>query len=176
MPIRRVLHGGSHEFSGSGMVGVAGALSASGAWPSANKAFGLPFRISSSMTVNKLGWFNGSGTMTDSCDVGIYTPTFVKVISSGGTARSGLSAWQWVDVSDTVVAAGIYFLVTSNNGTTANNARFLTAALTVGAMDLIGGKDSADALYPLPDPLTNMTTPTTFTRVPVMGISVRTAF
>lgn len=171
----RILGLGSQIFScGPQFSAGASAQIGAGAWPTANKAIAMSFRISQSLTVIQLGWWNGSGTMTDSVDIGIFTSEFARLVSGGGTARSGSSSIQFVDVAETVLGPGSYYLAMSNNGTTSNNTEYLDAGLSVSWVGAMGGLDSADDLYPLPDPLTNMTTPSVFTRMPPMFIATRT--
>lgn len=147
--------------------------SASGAWtPSANKPFAIPFRLSRPAVVYKLGWHNGTGVMTDSVDVGIYDTAWARKVSGGGTARSGSGNPQFVDVTDTTLAAGDYYLAMASNGTTANNVRFMGSALTAQAMALAGIMESGTNAYALPDPLTNMVATTNWTRIPIFYIAL----
>lgn len=149
---------------------------ANGAWVSANDPLAIPFTISTPLLVCAFGWKNGSGTMTDSFDMGIYTTAFVRLISGGGTARVGASLWQWVDVTDTLIPPGSYYLAAANNGITANNVTFHAAFAVATGMSFMGNLDSATNAYPLPDPLTNMAAAATLTRVPVMGFATRAVF
>lgn len=170
----RIISVASPEFSTEQL--LFGAAPGNGAWVTANKALAIPFRISEPCTVYQFGWRNGSGTATDSFDIGIYTTAYAKIITGGGTARSGASSVQWVDVADTVLSVGSYYLVGANNGITSNNITWTTAALNAAAMSLCGITDSADDLYPLPDPLTNMGAAATFTRIPSIFMATRVPF
>ena len=142
------------------------------AWPSAQKPVAVPFYLWQPETIYQLGWLNGSGTMTDNVDVGVYDSSWNRKISTGSTARAGASSLQFVDVADTPLAAPAkYFLVMSDDGTTAGqqNAWFLTSQI----VQLADCWDSSTNAFPLPDPLTNMVLAATFVIVPVMFMAFR---
>jgi hypothetical protein len=173
----RIVHMQSPEFGIANMV-TATANNGSTVWPSANKPVAIPFRVFVGMTVYQLGWQNGTGIMTDSFDIGVYDASFNRKVSGGGTARSGASAIQWVDVTDTFLQVGKYYLVGAGNNTTANQfTDFMSGSgWTVTANAALGFQDSATNAYPLPDPLTNMVACATFTAIPLMMIGARVPF
>lgn len=173
----RFIGPGSPETVAEAWYALAGRIGA--AWPSANKPVAIPFRLSQGCTVVQLGWVNGGGTMTDSVDIGIYDTGWNRLVSGGGAARSGASAWQWADVADTELSPGKYYLAMSNNGTTANNVQFFGTGSNWGqtiTLAWLGCYDSATDAYPLPNPLTNMVAVATFPRMPVWGIQTRVPF
>lgn len=176
LPPAMILTPASPEFAVSGMIGqiTSGGVWTSAAWPSANDPIGVEFWLTQPVTVYQLGWMNGSGTMTDSCDVGIYDTTNVRKVSAGGTARSGVSSLQFVDVTDTPLLPGRYKLVMSNNGTTANQQQVWTGPANALVWGMFGLLDSATDAYPLPDPITNLAAAAVATVLPVMCISLRT--
>lgn len=145
------------------------------AWPSANDPVAIPFRSSEPMLVTGFGWFNGSGAQSENLDVGIYTPAFARLVSSGSTARTGVALWQWVDVTDTAIPAGEHLLVAANNGV-ATNFTFHSIFASVQGLALLGCLDSATNAFPLPDPLTNMAAASVFTRIPLLAITTRVPF
>lgn len=170
----RILHTASPEFACSGMVKSGGVSPNVGTWPSANKAIAIPFQLLTDVTVYQLGWNNGTGTLSDSVDLGIYDTSWNRKVSTGGTARAGVTVQQWVDVTDTPLPPGRYYLVMSSNGVTSNNAYWSTTLSNAACVALGGCLDSPDALYPLPDPVTNMGTPTQVWRIPNVFIAIRT--
>lgn len=149
---------------------------AGAAWPAANDPVALRFRIAEPMTVNQLGWMNGSAAATDSIDVGVYDDAFARLVSGGGTARSGANVWQWVNVTDTLLPAGDYYLAASANGTAANQQLWVSLPALAVAHALIGTRESTTDSYPLPDPLTNMVTASAFTRIPYLAVATRAPF
>ncbi len=146
---------------------------ATGTWPTANKPMAVEFWITEPITVYQLGWMNGSGTMTDSVDIGVYDSSYVRQIAGGGTARVTANAIQFVDVADTVLTPGRYRLAMACNGTTASQQVIWTGPADAVTWGMLGAIDSATSAYPLPAPLTNMATAATFTFVPLMFIAAR---
>ncbi len=171
----RIIYPNSPEFGSASFVS-ASFSAIGGPWPSANKPIAVPFRVFKGMTVYQLGWRNGSGTMTDSFDIGIYDSSFNRKVSGGGTARSGVSSVQWVDVTDTYLTPGKYFLAGANNGITASNLVYASSSLAVTLLAGMGFQDSATNSYPLPDPLAGMVPVATFTGIPFMMIAARVPF
>lgn len=172
----RIIHPGCPEFGIANFLRSAIPVRTSTAWASASKPIAIPFRLTRGSVVYQLGWVNGSGTMTDSADIGIYDTGWNQKVSGGGTARSGASAVQWIDVTDTFLQAGKYYVVMSNNGTTTGNTFNMTAAFAVPLLALLGLQDSGTNAYPLPNPLTNMVAAATFTSFPFMYIACRVPF
>jgi hypothetical protein len=94
-----------------------GAASRTGtAWPSANLAIFVPVVVGTPFTVMRFGVENG--TVSGNLDAGIYTSEGKLIISTGSTAQSGVSQWQSIDVTDTLIPPGLYYLALAlNNGT-----------------------------------------------------------
>lgn len=170
VPSPRILTPASPEFScewhAFPQIGLASA-----AWLSANDPLALPFRLSQPATVTQLGWVNGSAA-GDNADIGIYTPAWARLVSAGSTACSGNSAWQWVDVADTTLPAGKYYLVYVRSSVTANRVIAFNNGSLAGMMVLAGAQESSTDALPLPDPLTNMGTVATNTRPFLCGIAL----
>ncbi len=92
-------------------------LSATVAWPTANLAIYIPFFLERSRTVYQVGWVNGA-TPTGTREVGIYSASGTKIIS-GAAVASGASLSQLVNVTDTILEAGVYWLAATNTDLTA---------------------------------------------------------
>lgn len=110
---------------------------ASAAYPSANLAIYVPFMLAERATVTQMWCINGT-TANSNIDVGVYASTAAggpgpRIISKGPTAQSGTSVFQAFDITDTVLAPGIYYMAISCSATTgtffavAPNAEFLRA-------------------------------------------------
>lgn len=107
---------------------------ASGAWEDANRAVYQPILLPASCVVRRLWWANG-GTVSASynVDVGVYADSGygpgTRLISTGSTAQGTASVVQFVDVTDTVLAPGLYWLAIACSSTSATFARCaITAA------------------------------------------------
>lgn len=141
----------------------------------ASGCIALPFRAQEGMVVTHLGWLNGSAAGSNH-DIGIYTDTYVRLVSSGSTLGTGNSVWQWVDVTDTTLSPGVsYYLVKAVDATTANRIAGPNLNST-DALDMAGVKTSSADNFPLPDPLVSMGTPATFGVLPFLALACRAPF
>lgn len=169
---KRVITTASPEFNTLGAVLSGWGGGGASVWDSANDPVAYPFVLREAMIVQKLGWVNGSSA-GGGVDVGIYSQAWARLVSTGAQTGSGNTAWQWIDVTDTPLAAGRYYLVCSRDNVTANRAHRWGNAMGAPLLSLHGVQDSATDAYPLPDPLTNMAAAATFTKVYVLGIQAQ---
>lgn len=88
-------------------------------WPNASLAMYVPIVVRDQITVYQLGWLNGS-SVAGNIDAGIYDRTLARLVSAGSTAQSGTSAIQLVDIADTTLAPGVYYLAMSADSTSTN--------------------------------------------------------
>lgn len=110
------------DFGNGNVLSTTGALNglnqsfvASTAWPSANLAIFVPIRVASPCTVYKLAIGAGT-TAAGNFDVGLYDSAGNKLVSSGATAK-GASVEHILDVTDTRIGPGLYYLAMSADGT-----------------------------------------------------------
>jgi len=119
------------------------------AWPSANLAIFIPIRVPSPVMVCKLAMGAGA-TAAGNFDMGIYDRFGNLLVSSGATAKSATTE-QILDVLDTRIGPGLYYLALSADGT--NNYTCWTgngtAPAPVEKARLCGTLEMATA-YPLP--------------------------
>lgn len=87
------------------------------AWPTANKAIYIPFTIDRTVTVYQVGWYNGA-TPTGTRETGVYDAGGARIVQ-GAASASGASLIQRVDVTDTLLQPGQYFLAVTNTDTSA---------------------------------------------------------
>jgi hypothetical protein len=113
------------------LVGLENTIPISTAWPSANLAIFVPMRVAVPVTVYKLA-IGAGATAAGNFDVGIYDRFGNKLVSSGATAKAG-SVEQIIDVTDTRIGPGLYYLALAADGTnnyicrTASNLQFTKA-------------------------------------------------
>lgn len=136
---------------------------------SANVPVAMPFALSEGATIFQLGWYNGSSTQSGNVDIGVYDTSWNRKVSGGGTAASGTSVWQWVNVADTSIPSGRYYLVIVRDSAVTHAVAGSPSGAAI--MGLFGVMDSATAAYPLPDPLTNMVSAATASRCPIGAIA-----
>ena len=79
------------------------------AWPSANVGIFVPVTVPEPMTITKMWWVN-QNVAACNLDIGIFLEDGTLVISSGTTAMSGGNACQVVDITDTRIARGRYYV------------------------------------------------------------------
>jgi len=133
-------------------------------WPSASKAFYYPFYIGSPVTVYQLGWENGN-VANNNIDLGVFSYAKSKLVSTGGTAQSGTSVVQLVDVTNTVLTPGQYwwgFVIDGITGKVVNR----TGSLSLTRMNAFGVKQET-AAYPLPSTAT-FANPSTTGTIPLI--------
>lgn len=88
------------------------------AWPTANTAVFVPFHVYTPTVVKQIGWFNGSA-VSGNVDCGIYDAAGTRLISTGSTAQAGVSTIQTVDVTDTLLGPGLFYMAFAADNITA---------------------------------------------------------
>lgn len=89
-------------------------------WGAANKAYYYPFTLYDWATVYQFLLFVGSSS-AGNVDIGIFDSQGNKVISTGSTAMSATAnTIQEINVTDTVLAPGEYFIGVSRDTTSGN--------------------------------------------------------
>ena len=157
----------------SEMVVAAGGavLNSSAVWTTANVAIYIPFRVNRAITVRKINLNNGASA-ADNVDVGIYDVDAnglprTKLVSSGSTAQSGTSAWQVFDVTDTYLAAGLYYMACAFSGNTGTVTRLIAGTAQDSRAFSIYEETSAFALPATATPAVFTTTRS----VPLMSVN-----
>lgn len=91
------------------------ATAAAAAIATNNRIWYLPFVCNRRFTVTRLAWLNG-GTVAGTVEVGIYSEAGVQLVTSGAVSAAGTNSQQVVDITDTTLDPGVYYLafVTSN--------------------------------------------------------------
>lgn len=158
----------SREAVGEEIAGQFSGVYGSNTYPAANRALAVPFSIAHPFLVRKVWWFNGTTATTDSADVGVYTEAGARIVSGGGTAIATASALQEVDVTDTLLQPGRYWLAYSQNGTTATPYQSTVSAVLARVL----GAAQMDSAYVLPSTFTPAAV--SAANLPVCGIASRT--
>jgi hypothetical protein len=98
----------------------------------------IPFYVPTGFLVTKLGWGNGSA-VAGSIDAGVYKSDGTRMVSTGSTAQSGTSTLQVVDVGDTFLPRGLYYLAmdSDTSGATQKVIAVLPAAGIPQALGLL---------------------------------------
>jgi hypothetical protein len=148
--------------------GVASSVAyASNAWPTANLAIYIPIAIALPVVAKKL-WLACGTTGTDNIDIGIFSEGGTKIVASGATAKVNSDAELVVEITDTLLAPGRYWIGVS---CASNTATFWTLGLAVPNGAALGVMQEGSA-HPLPATATMVAL--TGLRVPAAGIFLDT--
>lgn len=139
----------------------------SAVYPSANLAIYVPFSVMTPVLARQLFWYNGA-TASGNVDVGIYDAKKRKIVSSGSTAQAGVNAMQVVDITDTWIGAGLFFIAIAMDNVT--GTLFAAASGNVLWQNVFGNYQQASA-FALPSTAT-FATPS-FDYLPMFGFTTR---
>ena len=162
------MHPGSVNSIGVDLASLAVAAPASATF-TATRTLYVPFGISESLTVAQVFWFNGATVGGGrEVDCGVMNESGTRQIASGSTVTAGANAIQSVNVTDTVLAAGRYYLALSDNATAAT---FFAWAIGGSAQGKLFGL-AQESTNPIPATAT-MVTYVLGTVLPVFGFTTR---
>ncbi len=104
----------------------------------------VPFTIPEAVTFTKLGWGNGSA-VAGNLDVGLFAEDGTMIVAAGITAQLNTTTLQVVDITDTTLARGRYYLglTSDTSGITQKVRASLPVAGILQALGLL--QDSAAA-------------------------------
>lgn len=137
------------------------------AWPTTNTAIFIPFRIAYPITIVKMFWYNGA-TVSGNIDTGIYNSEGTRLVSIGSTAQATINVIQVVDITDTTLEPGLYYMALAADNTT-STFRMLNA-LAVQSRSF--GVYSVATSFVLPSSVTYagaITNP-----IPLIGLTTKT--
>lgn len=138
---------------------------ASAVWPSANRAIFIPFEVEHPYLVTQMYTFNGTAA-AGNIDLGVYSEDGTRIVSTGSTAQSGTTTYQIVDVTDTMIGRGCFYMALALSSASGTNSRFTSATTITGLASGMMIQDTAFAL-----PATATFAATTSTYFPVFGLT-----
>lgn len=144
-----------------------GAGLTSTAWPNANDALFVPIAVPVPVTVYQMACGTGTGT-TGNFDLGIYDVGGNLLVSTGSTAKTTANVERVVNVTDTVLLPGLYYLAMSVDDTGAYQAP--ASIGNVGFVKLLGMRLVSTA-FALPSTVTLATV--TSTVIPCISAYLR---
>jgi len=86
-----------------------GMFAAASGVPGSNKTYWFPFRIYETSTAVKMSYIVGS-TSNGNIDVGIYDSQGNLLVHSGSVAQGTASTLQEIDITDTILQPGLYYM------------------------------------------------------------------
>lgn len=136
---------------------------AGSAYPIANKALFIPFRVMAPTRITKLFVVN-SAIVFGNIDLGIYNSDGTRVVSTGSTAHAGVDTMQIITLGIPIrLTPDFYYMAISMNNTTASLYR---VAPLVAFLKVIGMAEQTTA-FPLPATATFATISSLY--LPVIG-------
>lgn len=145
------------------------------AWTTANLAVYQAVIVQEVVTITHMAVF--VVTAAGNIDVGIYTESGTKLVSSGSTAVAGTSAIQSFDVTDTTLNKGLYWIACACSSTSAVlRASPGLVSSTNGATAPARGVMAETSAVPLPTTATFAKPAATGIAVPVVAAMFRTTF
>ena len=158
-----------HTFGFDAVMGqalmCASSVGGNAGWPTANKAFFIPFEVETTVVAYKM-IFNVS-SQSGNYDIGLYSETGTRLVSTGSTAVPAAGA-AMADISNTTLVPGTYFMALNVDNTTASIGR--NSALGTPIMQICGMQQQALGAVTLPNPAT-FANPTS-AYVPGIGVAV----
>lgn len=139
---------------------------ATGAWPAANRAIYLPFRLIYPFSVAKMFTIIGTD-FSGSIDLGIYSHDGTRLVSSGIGTPTAINSIYSVDITDTTLGPGLYYMAMSNGIV----GSFQRTAVGIRPMQNLGCLEQAGA-HPLPSAA--IFTATSANYFPVIAITSKT--
>lgn len=135
--------------------------------PAANRAIFYPFSISRGVVVAQL-WIHNGLAAAGNFDIGIYDAAGTRIVSSGSTAQVGTSTVQAVNITDTPLGPGLFYMGVSMDGTTGQVIDYVIGNVIFA--QLCGMAQMASA-FPLP--ATAVFAAVTSDFVPLVGWTTR---
>lgn len=150
-----------------------GGTPASAAWPTAAKAFYIPFVVTEPTTFDRAFVANGA-VATGDIDIGIFTtPGFVKIASTGAFNQVGTGAVQFANLAvEVYLKRGIYLMGISLSSATGTTLR-INVGTDPGLTNSIGVKEETSA-HPLPATATPVQTANGY--LPLFGFLAKGAY
>lgn len=113
----------------------------------ANVGLFIPFVIPEATTFTKMFWCNGSA-VTGNIDVGLFQEDGTLIVSIGSTAQSGTTNAQAVDITDTTLARGRYYLGMTSD-TSSISQKVYASLPPAGVLQAFGLVEDASCAPPL---------------------------
>lgn len=125
-----------------------GGFNGNGAWPSANRALFAQIVVEEACTVTQMAVLNAA-TVAGNLSLGIFNQQMAR-LNASNAAMAGATTIQVIDITDTLLTPGVYYLAMSSDSATAT---FNRAQLNGVVLRAAGGAQM-DTAYPLPATLT----------------------
>jgi hypothetical protein len=138
------------------VVGATSTAAASTTWEFANRAVYLPLLLNASLVARRVWWANGATTSGGATiEVGVYADSGygpgAKLV--GGSATQGTASQvQFVDVTDTSLPPGLYWIAITSSSATS------TTIFRASVSTICNVRFQEESAYPLPSTATPVET------------------
>jgi hypothetical protein len=128
----------SYQSLGPALYAMGQAAHASQNFVTANLAVFIPFWVPAPVVIYSMAWLNGTA-VAGNLDCGIYSEAGTRLVSAGSTAQASANAVQVVNVADTTLARGRYYLAfaSDTSGATQKVSAVLPAAVVGQGLGLL---------------------------------------
>jgi hypothetical protein len=126
----------STQSLGTALVSTGQSVPASVNYVTANLAVFVPFWVPDTVVLTKMGLGNGAA-VAGNVDLGVYDEAGVRLVSTGTTAQAGTSRIQVIDIGDTTLRRGIYYLAAASD-TSGATQKWIAAIPAAGIAQSLG--------------------------------------
>lgn len=137
-------------------------------WPTANVALYMPVVIPEAGYATKLWWAVSNGAGGGNMDIGIYDESYNRLVSSGSTAIGTSQGTTVVDITDTLLQPGRYYVGLASD-TSSGTSTLIGFAPAAGICQALGVIRQTSA-FALPSTATPVIT--THAALPTCGIQM----
>jgi hypothetical protein len=114
----------------------------------ANTGVFIPFGLVEATTFTKMFWANGSA-VTGNLDVGLFQEDGTLIVSAGTTAQATISTLQVVDITDTSLPRGRYYLGITSDTSAVGQKITSTILVAAGICQALGILQDTSCAPPL---------------------------
>lgn len=120
---------------------------ASAVWPAANLGIYVPVPVYGPTLITRLFWVNGTAVGNGTADAALYDEAGTLIVKTVPATTAGASVIQSVDVPDTMIGAGTFYLALSMQS--GSDSAFRATYGVAEVLRLFGLAQEASA-HPLP--------------------------
>lgn len=135
-PVKDAIGCGTEVLCVGERIVAANAANASVTFPAANRAIFVPFVVGSRFTAMKMVVEN-TATVSGNIDAGIYDQSGNKIVTMGSTLMAGANGAQVLDIADTTIPPGRYYMAFACSSATATFSGWAPAVGLCSSMGVL---------------------------------------
>lgn len=141
------------------------AASSAAVFPAANDALFVPVVLQRPVLVGRMFSANGN-VASGNLDLGIYTLAGRRIVSKGSTAQAGITTLQFLDINETYLGPGWYYMAVAMDNGVGTLRRFNISIIRQQHFGVM----KAVSAFPLPLSVTLITPTATY--IPHIGMEL----